>query len=197
MNLFEVNVMSLNPPIGSDIRLTTHNGHQLVVMPQESRGATRLFVPLFLSVWMVGWAFGWVSAAREVLAGEGGLFLIVWLTGWTLGGAFAGYALLRSFKKPTPEQWLLAKPSLHIDTGLPPMRHVGRRGGRASWKEMFPQRQRFELTPTEMATLALRETDSGNRLTVDLGAQRIELAQTATEIEREWLYELLSLNYRI
>lgn len=189
--------MSINPPIGSDIRLTTHNGQQLVVMPKEGRGPTRLFLPLFLSVWMVGWAFGWVSAAREVLAGEGGLFLMVWLAGWSLGGAFAGYALLRSFQAPTPEQWLLAKPSLHIDTGRSPMRHVGRQGGRASWQEMFPRRKRFELTAAELATLALRETDSGNRLTVDQGAQRIELARAVTEVEREWLYELLRLNYRL
>jgi hypothetical protein len=43
--------------------------------------------------------------------------------------------------------------------------------------------------------LRLRETEGGNRLTVDLGAQRIDLASQASEVEREWLARLLTKRY--
>jgi hypothetical protein len=40
--------------------------------------------------------------------------------------------------------------------------------------------------------LRLRETEAANRPTLDLGAQRIELASEASEVEREWLARLLA-----
>jgi hypothetical protein len=46
------------------------------------------------------------------------------------------------------------------------------------------------------ATVARIETDSGNRLTLDVGARRIELGQAASEIEREWLFQTLTARYR-
>jgi hypothetical protein len=48
-----------------------------------------------------------------------------------------------------------------------------------------------------LQTLRLRETETGNRLTVDLGAQRLELASQASEVEREWLARLLARRYAI
>jgi hypothetical protein len=49
----------------------------------------------------------------------------------------------------------------------------------------------------DLASLRLRETNDGNRLTVDAGALRLELAQSAGEIEREWLYHLLVKRYSL
>ena len=37
----------------------------------------------------------------------------------------------------------------------------------------------------------------GNRLTEDAGAQRLDLAGAATEVEREWLYRLLAKRYAL
>lgn len=53
----------------------------------------------------------------------------------------------------------------------------------------------MEFTSAEMNSLKLRETDAGNRLTIDQGAHRIELAKSSTEIEREWLYDFLKDHY--
>jgi hypothetical protein len=47
----------------------------------------------------------------------------------------------------------------------------------------------------QLQSLHLRETDSGNRLTVDAGATRLDIAQNANEIEREWLYQSLTKRY--
>ncbi len=63
------------------------------------------------------------------------------------------------------------------------------------WKAMFPKRKKHEFTHSEIKSLKLRETDSGNRLTIDKGVERIEIATSATEIEREWLYQFLQINY--
>jgi hypothetical protein len=37
----------------------------------------------------------------------------------------------------------------------------------------------------------------GNRLTVDVDALRLDIAQSASEIEREWLYQLLAKRYSL
>ena len=63
------------------------------------------------------------------------------------------------------------------------------------WRMLFPKRRRLVFGPKELSTLKLRETDAGNRLTIDVGADRIDLASDASEVEREWLFELLQREY--
>ena len=63
------------------------------------------------------------------------------------------------------------------------------------WASIFPKRKVVEFNHSEMSSLKLRETGSGNRLTIDSGSNRVEIAVNATEIEREWLYEYLTSNY--
>ena len=65
------------------------------------------------------------------------------------------------------------------------------------WKTLFLKRKQIEFTLKELETLTLRETDLGNRLTIDKESERIEFATSATEIEREWLFEYLKSSYRI
>lgn len=60
---------------------------------------------------------------------------------------------------------------------------------------MFPKRTRIEFLPAELKTMELRETDSGNRLTIDKGTERVEIAIGTTEIEREWLFSFLQSHY--
>jgi len=43
--------------------------------------------------------------------------------------------------------------------------------------------------------LRLRETDAGNRLTVDASESRLDLALTGSEIDHEWIYQLLAKRY--
>jgi hypothetical protein len=62
---------------------------------------------------------------------------------------------------------------------------------------MFPKRTRVELDRRNLQSLRLRETNDGNRLTVDVDALRLDIAQSASEIAREWLYELLAKRYSL
>ena len=62
---------------------------------------------------------------------------------------------------------------------------------------MFPKRTRVELDRHKLQSLRLRETNEGNRLTVDADAVRFDIAQSASEIEREWLYQFLAKRYSL
>jgi hypothetical protein len=48
-----------------------------------------------------------------------------------------------------------------------------------------------------LQSLRLRETDTGNRLTFDIGSERIEIAPMASEVEREWLARFLARRYAL
>jgi hypothetical protein len=62
---------------------------------------------------------------------------------------------------------------------------------------MFPKRTIVALDKRQLASLRLRETDVGNRLTVDARGSRLDLAPIGSEIDREWLYELLAKRYAL
>ena len=64
-----------------------------------------------------------------------------------------------------------------------------------SWKAAFPKRTVTRIESRALSTLRLRDFDTGNRLTVDMGVERVELAKAATDIEREWLLQVLSERY--
>lgn len=188
--------MEQNPPQESKIEVGILNGHQRIVVPHNSVGVMRFFIGAFLLFWLGGWFMGFTSAANEILSGKGGAFLIFWLGGWTLGGIFAAYSIYRVFRKPIPEQLLLNKPSLSIDTGIPPFKmNFSATNQKEYWKTMFPKRKKIEFTISDLKSIQLRETDSGNRLTIDKGSDRIEIATSATEVEREWLFKYLQTNY--
>jgi hypothetical protein len=62
---------------------------------------------------------------------------------------------------------------------------------------VFPKKTSVELDWRALQSLHLRESNDGNRLTVDADAARLDIAQSAGEIEREWLYQLLATRYSL
>ena len=156
---------------------------------------------MFLLVWLGGWAFGWVAAASSLLRGSdkgGSGFLLFWLVGWTVGGFFAILMLYRLLRPNIPEVLLLDRPNLILDTGMPPFTVTFDYRARAdAWKRLFRKRERVEFSPQEVSTLSLREFESGNRLTIDKGSKRYDMALGLSEPEREWLYRMLCEEYRI
>lgn len=188
--------MNKYPPQGSKIEITMLNGYKHIKIPHSNAGILRYFIGLFLIFWLGMWFIGFTSAANEILSGNGSTFLIFWLAAWSIAGIFASYMIYRVFSKPLPEQLLLKKPNLFIDTGIPPLKiSFNITSQKDYWKSIFHKRMQIEINNNEIKTLKLRVTESGNRLTVDKGTQRIELATSATEIEREWLYNYLIQNY--
>jgi hypothetical protein len=158
----------------------------------------RYFVGLFLLAWLGGWLAGFSSTVWVLLYGKVHPFLVFWLIGWTLAGAFAMYMAYRALRPSVPETLRLMPNSVTYDSGIPPLYiHFGYTSPQGAWRHMFPKRTRVELDRRKLQSLRLRETNDGNRLTVDADALRLDIAQSASEIEREWLYQFLANRYRL
>lgn len=86
------------------------------------------------------------------------------------------------------------------DSGIPPFQFQSSwryKNAKDAWKAIFPRRVRVELERRQLQSLRLRETERGNRLTIDVDAARIDIAPTASEVEREWLARLLAQRYSL
>jgi hypothetical protein len=192
-------VMDFNPPAGSKISIVEDGGDPTIVIPAAG-GFSRYFIGLFMLFWLGMWQIGFRDAASKVLAGNAPAFLIFWLGGWTLGGIAAAYTLFRVVRPSVPETLTLRRSSVVYDSGVaPPQFNSYRRNQNplSAWRSMFPKRLQADLDRSELQSLRLREIESGNRLTVDVEAQRIEIASGASEIEREWLARLLGRRYSL
>ena len=191
--------MDLNPPAGSKISVSYEEGDPTVTVPVVS-SPMRYFGGVFLLFWLGMWTIGFRSAASQILSGNFQPFLIIWICGWTVGGVLAAYTLFRTFRPAIPETFVLKRGSVAYDSGVtPPQYNTYRRNQNPvnSWRSMFPKRRQAEFDKSELQTLRLRETDAGNRLTVDVEGQRVDLAAGASEVDREWLAKLMASRYGI
>jgi len=190
--------VNLEPPSGSRISVTTDGANPLIVIPHGNGGLMRYFVGLFLLAWLGGWFAGFSSAFSKLSSGQASAMLVFWLVGWTLGGAFAVYWAYRALRPSVPESLTLMPNGLTYDSGIPPLQtYFGYTSQRDAWKFMFPKRTRAQLDWPKLQSLRLRETDDGNRLTIDADTLRLEIARSASEIEREWLYRFLANRYSL
>lgn len=186
----------MTPPDGSKIELKSQGGNVVVEIPYTGASVFRYFLGTFMLLWLGGWYFGFASALEGIRTGELQPFIIIWLVGWILGGLFALWFTYRLFRPQVPERLTLSRPEVKYDSGVPPLRLFFGWGSQMDfWRMLFPKRRRLEFAAKELSTLKLRETDAGNRLTIDVGADRIDLASGASEVEREWLFDLLQREY--
>lgn len=191
--------MNVMPPSGSKILVTTSGPDHVITVPWGSSGPMRYFAGLFLLFWLGGWLVGggvavsklW-SGGLESVAANG--FLVFWLGLWALGAAWAFFVLYRLFRPSVAESLRLMPDGVAYDSGVPPlqMNFFSQTNQREAWKGLFSRRLRIELDRGQLQSLRLRETDSGNRLTVDANAVRLDVARAVSEVEREWLYQLLA-----
>ena len=136
----------------------------------------------------------------QLLEGKGSFFLVFWLSAWTIFGVLAALTAYRIFRPTVPETLQLRRSGIDYDSGIPPfeVNNYGRNASkREYWNSLLSRRMRASFDRQQLRSLRLRETETGNRLTIDLGAQRLELASQASEVEREWLARLLERRYAI
>ncbi|MCK1385714.1 hypothetical protein, partial [Bradyrhizobium sp. 21] len=162
----------LNPPTGSDISIRQGDQGPAIIIPAKG-SPTRYLGGLFLLFWLGGWAFGFKSALTTLLSGSGNAFIIFWLGGWTAGGVAAAYTAFRIFRPCVPETLLLKRGGIDYDSGIPPLELNSHQKRKNYWSSVFAKRLRTELGRPELQSLRLRETDEGNRLTIDIGAKRV------------------------
>lgn len=194
--------MDLNPPEGSKILISNDGSEPTIVIPQPG-GVARYFSGLFLLFWLGAWTIGFKFAFTQIMSGQAPAFLVFWLGAWTIGGCFAVLMAYRSLRPTVPETLALGRSSIAYDSGVtPPQFNNGGGFGRSrsfqdTWAMLFPKRTQVELTQKQLQSLRLREGDAANRLTVDVDAERIDLASRASEVEREWLARYLARRYNL
>ena len=193
--------MDLNPPAGSKISIGEDNGDPTIVIPAAG-GFSRYFIGAVPAV-LARHVADRISrrGLESSLAGNAPAFLIFWLCAWTLGGIAAAYTLFRILRPSVPETLTLRRNSLAYDSGVAPTAVQFLQAQPESDQRLalraFPERVRAEIERKRLQTLRLRETESGNRLTLDLDATRVDLASTASEVEREWLAKILARRYSL
>ena len=191
-------IRNINPPPGSAISVKHDGAEAVITIPQPSGGVTRYLVGGFILFWLGGWVFGFVFALQEVLSGKGGLFVAAWLGAWTIGGIFAMTMVYRILRPAVPETLRLGAQSVGYDSGIPPFRQdFSGWNQKQSWGSYFPKRTVVTISRQDLRSLRLRETESENRLTVDVASARVDLGRAASEVEREWLYRLLTERYAL
>lgn len=182
------------PPANSTITtISDADGQPMLVLPAQKPGIMRLGSAAFLGFWLCGWAFGEIAVIFTLLFGKKGpdsLFLLVWLGAWTVGGAFAITGFYNLIRKPIPETVTFIGSGLRYDTGRQPWSQFGnfrRFYGTGTSRMPWAKRKVYTFAPVEVSTIALRETDFSNRLTIDHGNERVDIGRGLTEVEREWL----------
>ncbi|MGD9582556.1 MAG: hypothetical protein AB7V26_02640 [Lysobacterales bacterium] len=152
---------------------------------------SRIFVLLFMLVWCTGWFAGAYRQYHAADADSADRLMAVLMA--LLGLGVAGFMLVQVFRNGRAEVLRLYPDRIELQTGVPPM------GYGYSHPEQPPQaRSSRQLSIAQVLvhdTLRLRETSNSNRLTVDLGHERLDLARDATELQREWLHQLLQQCY--
>ena len=163
----------------------------MVRLPEEKTSFMKLVVGVFLSFWLCGWAVGFVSALAQVMEGKGTAFLTTWLAGWTVGGCVVVFILVRLFRKGVPESFVFRGGEVGYDTGLPSLPVRFGRWDARDYSRIFSRRKQMSFSAEELKTVRLSTELGYQRLVIDRGVDRIEVGQTLTEPEREWLHALL------
>lgn len=195
----------MTPPADSKIVVSTDaGGYPKLTLPASS-SLMKYPIGAFLIFWLGGWLMGELSVTHELLSGhakQAAPFLFFWLCAWTIGGFFAARMCYRMLRPAIPETLTLSRGELVYDTGAQPPNFM--RSNRYSgydrnnaWKKLLQKRKVITFSDAELSSLRLRDIDSGNRLTIDKGSERIELAEGLTEVEKEWLYGQLKAAYRL
>ncbi|TPI30597.1 hypothetical protein FJW08_13340 [Mesorhizobium sp. B3-2-1] len=191
--------MATQRPENSSISIATNGREQVVSIPYPKPPTATYLAGVFVVFWLGGWAMGEVAALHQIMTmpvGGGTAFLVFWLCAWSIGGLFALLTIRRIFQRSAPELLKLEAAGLAYDSGVPPFRMPMYRTF-AAWSSLFPKRSLIKIDRAQLVSLRLREGDTRSRLTVDAGAQRVELASAATDVEREWLFKLLSERYSL
>jgi hypothetical protein len=167
--------MEFMPPPDSKISVKMDGLDEVISIPQPA-SYSRYFLGAFLLFWLGAWFFGFSDATSQLSSGRAPNFLIFWLGGWILGGLFAAFFLYRVVRPAIPESLRLRSDSVLYDSGIPPFQFNYWDRNQA-WKELVPKRNTIEVTRQQLQSLRLRDTESGNRLTVDVGSRRSSLGR--------------------
>ncbi len=182
--------MDVKPPAGSRISIDTDGPNPIIVIPAPNNPITPI-AGLVMALWLFAGIPVSLSTASRVLSGHGTMFLVFWAGLWTLGCVLSAYAVYRVLRRPVPGTLILKPDELCYDSGFIPLLRKGRQFS-------FPKRIRINVDRQQLQSLRLRGNVVGEwRLTVDVGADRVDIAPNVSGVERDWIARLLADHYSI
>jgi len=140
--------------------------------------------------WMCLFAFGWVMVAAQLAKGG----LIGWLGAWTIGGVWWIWFQWDLIRPSRPESVTLGEDLFVYNPGASPVEPVQWNAPRQSrdWKPPRPRRRKkVAVAKAELGKFVIDRVGERQRLSFDLGADRIEIGESLREPEREWLHAVL------
>jgi hypothetical protein len=182
-------------PKGSIIEI--ENQLNLIVLSWKNPrgGLGRYCQILFLLIWLSIWTFSGVSIFWSMKDPEhiGALIgLAVWLFGELL--VIRGlYSLIRPTR---PERIVLTLLNLEFEHGTSNNDSLfdGSEGWRKGIASLFKIKKKTRsIYKKDIGEIKLERVGERQRLTFDIGADRIEIGAYLQEPEREWLYEVLNM----
>jgi hypothetical protein len=184
--------LDITPPAWSRISVDELAANPTLVIPHRAFAESRYFVP---GIVLCG--FGMFSLVAIAMYRDHG-FDIILAAFWGVMALVCGNLLFRMLRPGVPERLVLEAGGVTYDSGVAPLRFpfaCTDAARREFWHQCRGKRWRLRFDREVLATLALRETEAGNRLTIDYESERIDLARGVSEVEREWLYRVLVDRY--
>ena len=183
------------PLAGSRIEVADgHEGPELRWMNRSGSLVGRIGSSLFLMAWLGGWTVGGLVCFCILLTGKAGpfgtVFLSCWLVAWFVGETHAIRSLVALLSRPKPERLRLDSMTFMHDPGTPGS--LNPFSNRSSKQEQSTAEPRLRHTDrSNVGKVCLDRVGERQRLTVDLGTERVEVGHDLDEPEREWLHEVL------
>lgn len=193
------NFMTKRPPINSKIEVANELNQTIIKWKNPRGGGFRFAAAIFLLAWLGGWAFGEFFAINSLLTSGIHPFLVFWLIGWTVGGFFAMRSVYQLVRPSKPETLSFDAVTFNYKRGTTPIEE-NRRGN--NWfnkkknnedPDTFFQdsKSKYTIPKNEIGAIKLERIGERQRLTIDHGAERIEIGKFLQEPEREWVFEIL------
>jgi len=194
--------MEYKPPEDSKINIERDIDSTRYIWHEGKKSVGYYLVLAFMSFWFCGWTIGGFAGVFLLFITSVGfftgkipffvpLFALFWLGAWTIGEIVVFKTLYYALRPQRPSVLTLSNRGITFETGthapnLPPSRYYKRLFSSKEFKN-----RTFSLGASEAKTLKLERTGEKQRLSFDHGVERIEIGETLTEPEREWLYNIL------
>lgn len=180
------------------IKIDQEGSFQKIIIPHQSCGFSRILFLLSLLFWLGGCLTIWFSKITLVFntANPWNLTTIFWVVGWVVVGGGGLLFLFRLIRPPVPEVIILGVPHLYYDSGIPTFYfNFDSNSDNGFFDQLFFKRKRTVFNLDELETLNLNGGKTGKRLIIEKGKKKFEIAASASEVEKEWLFNTLKAKY--
>ena len=179
------------PPDGSVIQAIPQPDGVVLRWSNPAGTVVRYLVAIFLLCWLVGWCSGEIAVFHQLLTHRSGapvIFPIFFLCFWTLGGALALLIFVKSVSPTRPETLQLSPSLLVHDPGSESPTSLL---NMLRFRGLFHRTTPVTVPRDAVQNIRLERIYNRQRLSFDVGMDRIEVGRDLRGPEREWLHGLL------